>query len=249
MYDEDLRQARQALGDGNWEAAKSFYSMLPPQQFPEAHLALALIELHKATSSQDSARAEEIAGKLNRALEEAGTFPGEFIRAFCPQVLPSLTPKKEMSLITDVRVNQWLLSILVRNMVLDYCTSDEVASLPEPEQRKLCQTAATLDRYTFHRKDDDFIGVSSINKRADPKTFKRFRELRYDKEMRQKLMQVYKALGVPDFLGISDKYYVPDMSVPITPDEEKEQNKNIMILGIIILIMALLPAVAALLLD
>lgn len=244
MYDEDLRQGRQALGDGKWEEARRFYSMLPPQQFPEAKLAMALIDLHKETSSKNSARAETIAARLNRDLEEAGELPGEFIRAFCPQVRPSLMPKNESSLVTDVRVNQWLLTVLVRNIVLDYCTSDEVASLPEPEQRKLCQTAATLDRYTYYKNDDEITGVSSINKRADPQTFKRFKKLQRDKEMMPKLMQVYKALGVRDInSGFFD--YVPDMGVPVTPEEAEEYNKRDMALAIFILVIILLTLAAS----
>ncbi len=254
MHDEDLRQARQALGDGRWEEARSLYASFSPQKVAEARPALLLIDLHKATSSQDSEKAEMVAERLCDCLNQLDELPGDFIRAFCPQVRPSLMPKKEIALITDVRIYQWILSLVARNMVLDYCTTDEVASLPEAEQRRMCQTAVTLDHYTYYRGDDTLTGVSSINKRANPKAFNRYKKLRYNTEMRPKLLQVYKALGVPDSLGLSalglsDKYYIPDMDMPITPEEVKEHNKNNIIWGIFFLIMALLPAVAALLLD
>ncbi|MCR5661640.1 MAG: hypothetical protein K6G50_05885 [bacterium] len=202
MYDEDLTQARQALGDGRWEEARSFYARFSPQQTLEARPALLLIDLHDAKEAKDSKNAEIIAGKLSACLEEFDEFPDDFVRAFCPQVRSCLLPHnyggKTIKKKEETHVKQWLLSVVACDIALSYCLADEINLLPEPEQNRIRMAAVALFEYAlvwtqFLYTSRALYNYSDLNRWADPETYKRFKK--YQDGIRQRIKTVYEVLG------------------------------------------------------
>lgn len=233
MYDEDLKQGRQALGDGKWEEARSFYARFS-QKVPEARPVLLLCEMHDAKEAKDADRVEIIAGQLRACLEEFEEFDGEFIRAFCPQVLPCLMPNKinPLGITKEVHVEQWLLSMVACNIVLNYCENDEVSSLPEPEQRRICMTAIALNEYTFNYYEQR-RGIFNANHYANRQTYLHFKKYKNSEDIRRKLLQVRKALNVDyDFSLFS---FTNSSINPISPEAYEEYQRGNFKMALVVL--------------